>query len=52
MEARKYDRINARGTVTEWTEVLEDLEEAFSEWDGDLNDGTKYLMIAIRNALK
>ncbi len=52
MNARKTTHISAKGTDIEWAEVLEDLEVLDEEWDTEMNDGTKYLMIAIRNALK
>lgn len=50
MNARKTTHITAKGTDIEWSEVLEDLEAMEDEYD--VNDGTKYLMIAIKNALK
>lgn len=53
MDARKNNQITAKGTEAEWSEVLEDLEQMEDEW-GELGiaDGTKYLMIALKNALK
>lgn len=52
MDARKNSQIVAKGTEAEWDEVLEDLEQAEAEWGDEINDGTKYLMIALKNALK
>jgi len=53
MDARKSSQIVAKGTEAEWAGVLEDLEQAEVEWgELEISDGTKYLMIALKNALK
>lgn len=52
MDAFKADRIIVKGSRTEWIEVLEDLEQAEDEWGDEINDGTKYLIGVVRNALK
>lgn len=52
MNARKTTHITAKGTDIEWAEVLEDLEIMEEDSVDGMNDGTKYLMIAIKNALK
>jgi len=51
MDARKNSHVIVKGTEVEWEEVLGDLTEMEEEF-GEVGPSTKYLIIALKNALK